>query len=79
MLQRYFDLLEETVKGNKLEGRPGQIFNIDESGMPLDLKAPRLIFQKGSSVCTLGSGNKSKINIVACASAVGFCLPTMVI
>ena len=47
--------------------------------MPLDLKAPRLIFQKGSSACTLGSGNKSQINIVACASAVGFRLPPMVI
>ena len=27
------------MKGNKLEGRPGQIFNMDESGMPLDPKA----------------------------------------
>ena len=79
MLQRYFDLLEETVKGNKLEGRPGQIFNMDESGMPLDPKAPRLIFQKGSSACALGSGDKSQITIVACASAAGFCLPPMVI
>ncbi len=79
MLQRYFDLLEETVKGNKLEGRPGQVFNMDESGMPLDPKAPRLVFQKGSSVCALGSGDKSQITVVACASAAGFCLPPMVI
>lgn len=43
--------------------------------MPLDLKAPRLIFQKRSSACALGSGNKSQINIVACASVVGCCLP----
>ena len=42
MLQCYFDLLEETMKGNKLGGRPGQIFNMDESGMPLDPKAPKL-------------------------------------
>ena len=67
------------MKGNKLEGRPGQIFNMDESGMPLDPKAPRLIFQKGSSACALGSGDKSQITIVACASAVGFCLRPMVI
>ena len=67
------------MKGNKLEGRPGQIFNMDESGMPLDPKAPRLIFQKGSSACALGSGDKSQITIVACASVAGFCLPPMVI
>ena len=47
--------------------------------MPLDPKAPRLIFQKGSSACALGSGDKSQITIVACASATGFCLPPMVI
>ena len=47
--------------------------------MPLDTKAPRLIFQMGSSACALGSGDKSQITIVACASAAGFCLPPMVI
>jgi len=66
------------MKGNKLEDRPGQIFNMDESGVPLDPKAPRLIFQKGSSACALGSGDKSQITVVACASAAGFCLPPMV-
>ena len=62
-----------------MEGRPGQVFNMDESGMSLDPKAPRLVFQKGSSDCALGSGDKSQITVVACASAVGFCLLPMVI
>ena len=79
MLQRYFDLLEEMVKGNKLEGRPGQVFNMDESGMLLDPKAHRLVSQKGSSACALGSGDQFQITVVACASAAGFCLPPIVI
>ena len=36
ILARYFDLLEKTIQENDLVGKPGQLFNIDESGMPLD-------------------------------------------
>lgn len=79
MLARYFDLLEETLAANKLEGRPGLIFNMDESGMPLDAKAPKLIFGKGSYASAIGSGDKSQITVVGCVSATGFALPPMVI
>ena len=36
MLSRYFDLLEQTLQENDLRGKPGQLFIMDESGMPLD-------------------------------------------
>ncbi len=36
ILDRYYDLLESTLKENKLLEKPGQVFNADESGMPLD-------------------------------------------
>ena len=45
MLGRYFDLLEETLGANKLEGKPGQIFNMDESGVPLDARCLSLFMQ----------------------------------
>ena len=35
VLNKYFDLLEDTVKGNDLHKRPALIFNCDESGFPL--------------------------------------------
>ena len=35
VLNRYFDLLEDTIKGNELHKRPALIFNCDESGFPL--------------------------------------------
>ncbi len=79
MLGRYFDLLEETLTANKLEGRPAQIFNMDESGMPLDPKPPKLVFRKGSNASALGSGDKSQVTIVGCVSVTGFSLPPMVI
>ncbi|CAI8040325.1 Tigger transposable element-derived protein 6 [Geodia barretti] len=79
MVNRYFDLLERTLEENELTDHPGQIFNMDESGMPLDPKAPKVVAERGSSVTTVGSGNKSQVTIVGCCSATGLCMPPMVI
>ena len=80
MLGHYFDLLEETIRSNGLIGKPNQIFNMDESGMPLSPSNPKLVFKTGTkSACAIGSGDKSQITIVGCVSAAGFCFPPMVI
>ena len=79
MLMRYFDHLEHTLHANRLEGRPGQIFNMDETGMPLDAVPSRVIGVKGRSETVLTSGNKTQITVVACVSAAGYCIPPMVI
>ena len=36
ILANYFDLLERTLTDNDLLDKPSQIFNLDETGMPLD-------------------------------------------
>ena len=79
MLSRYFDLLEQTIQENGLTGKPGQILNMDESGMPLDAKSPKVVATKGSSVSAVGSGDKTQITVVACISAAGLCMPPMVV
>lgn len=79
VVSRYFDLLEQTLDENGLRDRPGQIFNMDESGMPLNPKAPKLVVECGSAAVAVGSGNKSQVTIVGCVSAAGFCMPPMVI
>ncbi len=79
MISRYFDLLEQTLNENDLSGKPGQVFNTDESGMPLDPKAPKVVVERGSAAFALESGNKSQVTIVGCVSAAGFCMPPMVI
>ncbi len=62
MLGRYFDLLEETLTTYDLGHKPAQIYNVDESGMPLDPKPPKLIFQKGCQRATaFSSGNKKQL------------------
>ena len=42
-IKRYFDILKETLRENELMGMPTSIFNMDETGTPLDPKAPTLV------------------------------------
>lgn len=79
MLGHYFDLLEQTLHDNLLEGKPGQLFNMDETGMPLDTKPPKVVATRGGTVSAIGSGDKTQITVVACVNAVGYCIPPMVI
>lgn len=37
-LERYYDLLEETLRNNEIFDDPTRIFNCDETGMPLNPK-----------------------------------------
>jgi len=48
-----FDILEQTLADNDLEDKPCQIFNINETGMPLDPKSVRGIFAKRRESCWL--------------------------
>jgi len=79
-INHYFDLLESTLKDNGLLHSPSQIYNVDESGMPLDPKAPNIVAETGTKKvryrCT---GRKRQITIVACGNAVGQIIPPTII
>lgn len=80
VINSYFDLLEETLDENELKDCPCQIFNMDESGMPLDPKSLKTIHVRGDpNPITITTGNKAQITIVACTSASGNYIPPMVI
>ena len=79
-INNYFDLLEQTIEANSLSQRPGQIFNCDETGMPLShkpLKVLAPVVQKHPYAVT--SGDRSQITILACASASGYSIQPMVV
>ena len=80
VFKNYFDLLGETLMKYGLKDKPSQIYNCDESGMPLEHRMPKIIAAKGTKKvrqCT--SGSKTQITILACASASGQSIPPMVI
>ena len=46
-LDNYFRLLHEVLEENNLLNLPGQMYNMDESGMPLEHRSPRVLARKG--------------------------------
>ena len=46
-IEQYFDLLEETLKKHDLSDFPTQIYDMDESGVPLDPHPPNVVAERG--------------------------------
>ena len=46
-LNHYFDLLGKTMKENNLLNSQTKVYNVDETGIPLDPKTPKVITVKG--------------------------------
>ena len=61
IINSYFDLLEETIEKNNLMDSPSQIFNLDETGMPLDPQPLKVVTVRGVKHATsISTGNKSQ-------------------
>ena len=79
-MKQYFDLLKDVLEENDLIDSPGQIYNVDETGMPLDHRPPKIVTKKGQKkVRYHTSGNKSQITVIGCVSASGHAIPPFVI
>ena len=75
-----YNLLEETLQKHDLSNHPAQIYNMDESGMPLDPHPPNIIAKRGQKkVRYRVSGKKEQITILGCTNAIGQAIPPMVI
>ena len=76
VLDNYYNLLEQTLTDNGLLDKPCQIFNIDETGMPLDPSPTKVVVVKGTKHPTsVTTGNKAHITVVSCCSAAGYVWP----
>ena len=80
VINKYFDLLEQTIHENGLTNRPSQIFNCDETGLPLTQQPPKVVAHVGQKhPYTVTSGDKAQITVLACGNAAGSSIPPMVI
>ena len=80
VINRYFDLLEETLKFNNLLESPMLIFNCDESGFPLQHKPGKIIGVQGQrDIPCITSSDKAQITVLSTYSASGYLLPPMII
>ena len=79
VFKSYFDLLGETLVKYGIKDKTAQLYNCDQTGMPLEHKMPKVIAAKGTKkVRQFTSGTKSQITVLACASASGQTIPPMV-
>ena len=79
-MDKYFDLLKDTLVENNLMESPNQIYNVKETGMPLNHSAPKIITRRDhKKVRYRTSGNKSQITVIGCVSATGHVIPPFVI
>ena len=79
-LNQYYDLLEDTLKENNLMSSPSCVYNVDETGMPLDPKAPKVVAPVGTKKVRYQSpGRKGQITVVACGNAAGQVPPPTII
>lgn len=46
-IDAYSDLLHKMLETQGLLDNPGQIYNMDESGMPLDPRPPNVVAKRG--------------------------------
>ncbi|XP_065894182.1 uncharacterized protein [Dysidea avara] len=79
-LDNYYITLKNVLTENNLMDKPGQIYNVDESGMPLDHRSLHVVARRGQRkvrYCT--SGNKFQITIVACINAISQTMPPFII
>ena len=56
----YFELLKATLIENDLLDKPAQIYNCDESGLPLDHKMPRVIAKRGAKKVRLRTSGREQ-------------------
>lgn len=79
-LTRYLDLLEEVLNKHGLKDHPERIYNMDETGIPLDPKPPKVISARGEKKIRYRcSGDKTQITVLGCCSATGQAIPPFVI
>ena len=80
VVDEYYDHLETVLTEFDLHHKPGQIYNVDETGMSLDPPKIKVCAAKGQKkVRQHGSSNKSNITVVSSCSATGHILPPFVI
>ena len=63
-----------------LYDKPGCIFNMDETSMPLDPKAYKVVAPKScKNPSMITSCTKDQVTVVGCICAAGFAIPPMVV
>jgi hypothetical protein len=76
----YFDLLKRTMEELELEGKPAQVWNLDETSFCLDPTKTKVVGKKGSPASRTTSGpGKDNTTVLAACNAAGNKAPPLII
>ena len=79
-LDNYFDLLRSVFDDFDFDKFPESIYNMDETGVPLCPRPPKVIARKGQKkIRYRTSGQKAQITVIGCGSATGQVIPPFII
>ena len=79
-IHAYLDLLRSVYDEFEFDDHPEQIYNMDETGVPLEPHPPKIVAAKGQKkIRCRSSGQKSQITVIGCGSATGQILPPFII
>lgn len=80
-VKKYFDILQQIMTENNLLASPKNIWNMDESGFPINNPLGKVLAQKGARVVqNITSAEKGEhVTIVGCCNAEGHFLPPVLI
>ena len=79
-VDKYFSALKAVLDEHNLHVKPTSIWNMDETGLQLDHKPPKVIATKGTRhLHSRTSGNREMITVIGVVNAVGGALPPHVI
>ena len=81
-MKTYFDLLRKMYDENKFDKFPETIYNMDETGMPLEPRPPKIVAKKGQKKKKKRyrtSGQKAQVTVIGCGNATGQALPPFII
>ena len=83
LMLKYFcllSLLKSVFDEHGFEEHSERMYNMDETGVPLEPRPPKVIAAKGTKkIRYRTSGQKSQIMVIGCGSATGQALPPFII
>ena len=74
-IDRYYDLLEETLKTNGIYNDPTRIFNCDETGVPLNPKPLKVVGEKGAKSAQYQATLTARLQSLHVQVLQAFCYP----
>lgn len=80
VIEKYFDILQDTLDNLDLHDKPDQIYNLDETGFNLDPSRTKVVGERNSPSVRVTSGpGKESTTVLMGGSASGEKLPPLII